>query len=128
MQYHEYGVNQKMPLLGAFASSLLNPDILPQLGDKALGIHGPSAYSPALDNPINKSAVARWKKKHRTPPSDSFMVGGTGSIPGAALASLLVGLLDTFSKVFFPGLAYFAVYLALVVVLLFRPSGLMGRR
>ena len=56
------------------------------------------------------------------------VVGGTGSIPGAALASLIVGLLDAFSKAFYPGLAYFAVYLALILVLLFKPSGLLGRK
>ena len=56
------------------------------------------------------------------------VVGGTGSIPGAALSSLMIGMLDAFSKALFPGLAYFAIYLALVVVLLFRPSGLLGRK
>lgn len=56
------------------------------------------------------------------------VVGGTGSIPGAALASLVVGMLDSFSKVLFPALAYFAIYIALIIILLFRPSGLLGRK
>lgn len=56
------------------------------------------------------------------------VVGGTGSIPGAALASLAVGLLDSFSKALLPGLTYFSVYLALILILLFRPSGLLGRK
>lgn len=75
-QYQEYGVNKRMSLIGAFASSLIDEDILPQHGDKALGIYGPSAYASTLDNPINKRAVAKYKKKHGTPPPDSFMVGG----------------------------------------------------
>lgn len=56
------------------------------------------------------------------------VVGGTGSIPGAALASLLVGMLDAFSKVIFPALSYFAIYIALILILLFRPTGLLGRK
>jgi branched-chain amino acid transport system permease protein len=56
------------------------------------------------------------------------VVGGTGSIPGAALASVAVGLLDSFSKALLPGLTYFSVYLALILILLFRPSGLLGRK
>ena len=56
------------------------------------------------------------------------VIGGTGSISGAALASLMIGILDAFSKALFPGLAYFAIYLALVLVLLFKPSGLLGRK
>jgi branched-chain amino acid transport system permease protein len=56
------------------------------------------------------------------------VVGGTGSIPGAALASLLVGMLDAFSKVIFPALSYFAIYIALILILLFKPTGLLGRK
>lgn len=56
------------------------------------------------------------------------VVGGTGSIPGALAASLLLGLLDSFGKAFFPALASYTMYIALIVVLLFRPSGLLGRR
>lgn len=56
------------------------------------------------------------------------VVGGTGSISGAALASVAVGLLDSFSKALLPGLTYFSVYLALILILLFRPSGLLGRK
>ncbi len=56
------------------------------------------------------------------------VVGGTGSIHGALLASLLLGMLDSFGKAFFPGLASFSIYIALIVILLFRPEGLLGRR
>ena len=56
------------------------------------------------------------------------VVGGTGSIQGALAASLFLGLLDSFGKAFFPGLASFSIYIALIVILLFRPAGLFGRR
>jgi branched-chain amino acid transport system permease protein len=54
------------------------------------------------------------------------VVGGMGSLRGAFVASLLVGLIDTFGKAYFPGLALFLIYLLMVVVLLTRPQGLFG--
>ncbi|MCJ7596141.1 MAG: ABC transporter substrate-binding protein [Desulfobacterales bacterium] len=76
-QYREYGVAAKMPMIAAFASSIIDEDILPQLGDKALGISGPSSYASTLDNPINKSIVERYKKKHAgLPPGDGVVVAG----------------------------------------------------
>ena len=56
------------------------------------------------------------------------VVGGTGSIQGALAASLFLGLLDSFGKALFPGLASFSIYIALIVILLFKPAGLFGRR
>ncbi len=56
------------------------------------------------------------------------VVGGTGSVKGAFAASLLLGILDSFGKSLFPGLASFSIYIALIAILLFRPSGLLGRR
>ncbi len=55
------------------------------------------------------------------------IVGGTGSIQGALAGGLLMGLVDSFGKAYFPSMAYFTMYLVLVIVLLFRPSGLLGR-
>jgi branched-chain amino acid transport system permease protein len=56
------------------------------------------------------------------------VVGGMGSILGALFSALLIGLLDAFGKVYFPSLGYFLIYLALIVVLLIRPSGILGRK
>ncbi len=75
-QYYEYGVSKKMPLIGAYASNLLDEDVLPQLGEKGLGIYGPTAYASTLDNPLNNKIVAKFKAKHGAPPADTFMVGG----------------------------------------------------
>jgi len=55
------------------------------------------------------------------------IVGGTGSIQGAFFGGLIIGLLDAFGKAYFPNFAYFAIYAALILILLFKPSGLMGR-
>lgn len=54
------------------------------------------------------------------------VVGGMGSLRGALLASIIVALVDTFGKAYFPDYALFLVYLLMVVVLLKRPQGLFG--
>lgn len=56
------------------------------------------------------------------------VIGGIGSITGALIASLLVGFVDTFGKVFFAELSGMGVYVLMAMVLIWRPEGLMGRR
>jgi branched-chain amino acid transport system permease protein len=55
------------------------------------------------------------------------IVGGLGSLPGAMVGSLLVGLLDTFGKALFPELAYFTLFAPMALILALRPTGLFGR-
>ncbi|MBI2178734.1 MAG: branched-chain amino acid ABC transporter permease [Candidatus Tectomicrobia bacterium] len=55
------------------------------------------------------------------------IVGGMGSLKGAVLASLIVGLVDNFGKGFFPEFAYFTLFLPMAVILAVRPQGLFGR-
>ena len=55
------------------------------------------------------------------------VIGGIGSITGALIASLLVGFVDTFGKVFFAEFSGIGVYLLMAIVLIWRPEGLMGR-
>jgi len=55
------------------------------------------------------------------------IVGGVGSIQGALLGGLLIGLVDTFGKVLFPQMAMFSIYLVMIVVLVTRPQGLLGK-
>lgn len=55
------------------------------------------------------------------------VIGGIGSIKGAFIAALLVGLADTFGKVLFPEFASVAVYAMMAAILLWRPQGLFGR-
>lgn len=60
----------------------------------------------------------------------SFVVvvlGGIGSIEGAAIGALLIGLTDTFGKIFFPSVSSVLVYLLMAIVLLVRPNGILGR-
>ena len=55
------------------------------------------------------------------------VIGGIGSITGALIASLLVGFVDTFGKVFFAEYSGIGVYLLMAIILVWRPEGLMKR-
>jgi len=52
------------------------------------------------------------------------VMGGLGSVRGAALAALLIGIVDTFGRVFLPQAAGVMVFLVMAAVLLWRPEGL----
>ncbi len=52
------------------------------------------------------------------------VIGGIGSIRGALVAALLVGIVDTFGKVLFPQAAGVLVYVLMAAILLWRPEGL----
>jgi branched-chain amino acid transport system permease protein len=56
------------------------------------------------------------------------VIGGIGSIWGALIASLLVGFVDTFGKVFFAEYSGIGIYLLMAVILLWRPEGLLSAR
>jgi branched-chain amino acid transport system permease protein len=56
------------------------------------------------------------------------VIGGIGSIKGAFLGSLLIGLADTFGQIWAPQVAGMSVYVLMAAVLLWRPEGLFGRR
>jgi branched-chain amino acid transport system permease protein len=55
------------------------------------------------------------------------VIGGIGSVWGALVASLLIGLADTFGKVLVPEAAGVTVYLLMAAILLWRPEGLFQR-
>jgi branched-chain amino acid transport system permease protein len=56
------------------------------------------------------------------------IVGGMGSVQGSLLGGVLIGLIDTFGKALFPQLAMFTMYFAMILILIVKPSGLLGRR
>jgi branched-chain amino acid transport system permease protein len=55
-------------------------------------------------------------------------VGGLGSIAGSFAAAILIGVSDVAGKYYAPELGAFLIYLVMVVVLMWRPAGLFGRR
>ena len=55
------------------------------------------------------------------------IIGGMGSLGGAAIGALIVGLADNFGKALFPEISYFTLYAPMALILAVRPTGLFGR-
>ncbi|HKS87594.1 MAG TPA: branched-chain amino acid ABC transporter permease [Pseudolabrys sp.] len=90
--------------LGAFLAALGGV-----IGGAFLGIY------PGLDFEILPLAFA------------VVIIGGMGSLGGAAIGALAVGLADNFGKALFPEVSYFTLYAPMVLILAVRPTGLFGR-
>jgi len=56
------------------------------------------------------------------------VIGGLGSIEGAAVVALLVGVTTSLGSYYLPGLAVMVVFAIMAVVLVVRPRGLFGLR
>jgi branched-chain amino acid transport system permease protein len=91
--------------LGAFLAALGGV-----IGGAFLGIY------PGLDFEILPLAFA------------VVIIGGMGSLGGAAIGALLVGLADNFGKALFPEVSYFTLYAPMVLILAIKPTGLFGRQ
>jgi branched-chain amino acid transport system permease protein len=55
------------------------------------------------------------------------IIGGLGSLKGAFVGALLVGLIDTYGKAYFPEFAPFSIFVPMVIALTIRPTGIFGR-
>jgi branched-chain amino acid transport system permease protein len=56
------------------------------------------------------------------------VIGGMGSIQGALLGSMVIGIVDSFIKGLNPDIGYFSMYLIMIIILLIKPVGLLGKR
>ena len=56
------------------------------------------------------------------------IIGGLGSILGAFVGSLAIGLLQVFTVVLLPAFSYFAVFAPMAITLAFRPYGFFGKK
>ena len=56
------------------------------------------------------------------------IIGGMGSLWGAFVGALLIGLIDSFGKSLLPELSIFTIFAAMVIVLAIKPSGLFGTK
>ena len=103
------GVDQRWLFTGVFA-----------LGAGLAGLGGALSLPAGSANPGIDLAVI----------TDAFVVvvvGGLGSLPGAYLAALLIGLLQSFGIVLVPQATLVLVFLVMAAVLVLRPNGLLGR-
>ncbi len=55
------------------------------------------------------------------------IVGGMGSLSGALVGSLLIGLVNAFGKAMFPEFSYFTIFVPVALIMAVRPQGLFGR-
>jgi branched-chain amino acid transport system permease protein len=55
------------------------------------------------------------------------IVGGMGSLKGAALGALVVGLIDNYGKALIPEFSYFTLFIPMAIILAVKPTGLFGR-
>jgi len=55
------------------------------------------------------------------------IVGGLGSLEGAVLGSIVVGLLDAYGRWIAPDFSYFVLFGPMAILLLFRPTGIFGK-
>jgi len=55
------------------------------------------------------------------------IVGGMGSLTGALVGSIVVGMIDNFGKALVPELSYFTLFAPMMLVLALKPTGLYGR-
>ena len=55
------------------------------------------------------------------------VIGGPGSLLGAVIGSLTVGMIDAYAKVLTPELVYFTIFAPMALILWWRPHGLFGR-
>lgn len=55
------------------------------------------------------------------------VLGGAGSLAGAALGAVAIGLIDVFTKTYIPELSYFTIFAPMLLILVVRPRGLLGK-
>ena len=55
------------------------------------------------------------------------IIGGMGSLKGALVGSVVVGMIDNFGKALVPELSYFTLFAPMVIMLAIKPTGLYGR-
>ena len=104
------GINLSVIFTGVFAFGAFTAGFCGLFGGPSLGV----SLDVAWDGLLLSTAVV--------------IIGGTGSIEGALVGGVLLGLADSYGKVFFPDVSIFTMYTVLIIVLMARPKGLLGRR
>jgi branched-chain amino acid transport system permease protein len=103
------GINVKLVFTGVFALGALLAGLAGVVGGAYLSLF------PGADTQILTYALV------------VVVVGGMGSLRGAVLGALLVGLIYIFGQALVPSLAYFVLFAPMALVLIVRPQGLFGR-
>ena len=102
------GINVEAIFTGAFTLGALLAGIAGVVGGVFLSLY------PGADGEILLYALV------------VVILGGLGSLSGAVVGSLLVGLIDAFGRAIVPSLSYFLLFAPMALILIFRPHGLFG--
>jgi branched-chain amino acid transport system permease protein len=103
------GVNVPLVFTGVFGLGVSLAALAGVLGGPIIGVF------PGLDLEVLLLALV------------VVVIGGMGSIKGAFVGSILVGILDNFGKALFPELAFFTIFAPMALVLALRPEGLFRK-
>jgi branched-chain amino acid transport system permease protein len=103
------GINVKAVFTGVFTIGALLAGLAGVVGGAYLSLY------PGADTEILVYALV------------VVVIGGLGSLKGAIIGSLLVGLVYDFGQALVPSLAYFVLFAPMALILIFRPKGLFGR-
>ncbi len=104
------GINNKLVFTGVFILGSAIAGFSVMLGGSTTGLSSTTSWNILLSSII------------------VVVVGGTGSIQGALLGGVIIGLATSLGTVYLPTLTPFLMYVVLIIVLLIKPSGLMGRK
>ena len=103
------GINLRMLFMWVFAGGAAIAGLGGVLGGPILGVYVGSEYDV-----LTLALVV-------------VVIGGLGSIQGALVGALIVGLVNNLGTAAFPTLAAFLIFVPMIVILAVRPNGLMGR-
>lgn len=102
------GINVPRLFMGVFALGTFLSALAGVLGGPIVGV------APGVDLEILLLALV------------IIIIGGQGSLKGAFVGSLVVGMLDNFGKALFPELSLFSIFAPMAIILAVRPQGLFG--
>jgi branched-chain amino acid transport system permease protein len=103
------GINIQMVFVGVFGLGALLAGIGGMIGGPFVGVF------PGVDISMLLLALV------------VVIIGGVGSLKGAFVGSLFVGLVDNFGKALFPELSLFTLFAPMAIILAIRPTGLFGK-
>ncbi len=103
------GINIQMVFVGVFGLGALLAGIGGMIGGPFVGVF------PGVDVSILLLALV------------VVIIGGVGSLRGAFVGSLFVGLVDNFGKALFPELSLFTLFAPMAIILAIRPTGIFGK-
>ena len=117
------GSSMTQPAISDAAEAAKPPDLIPTLGPFHLtmigvgGIIGAPILSvyPGLDLDMLPLALV------------VVILGGSGSLLGSFVGSIIIGFIYNFGQALLPQLSYFVLFLPMLIVLLLRPQGLFGK-